>query len=62
MGFLANQTPAAIKRTLVGRAIHTEHTRQPIVPVQGTGYGAGYQPKVPAPAVRNPLQRLPANY
>ena len=51
-----------IVKTVVGRAIHSPHSRQPIVPVQGTGYGAANQPKVPASTVVNPLQRLPQNY
>jgi len=63
MGFLSsNNLSAVIKKTIVGRAVHTEHTRQPLIPVIGTGYGAGYQPKVAAPAIKNPLQRLPPDY
>jgi len=64
MGFQSNKSDltATIKTTIVGRAIHTQHTRQPIQPVIGTGYGAGYQPKVDAPAKVNPLQRMPPNY
>jgi len=58
----SNPLPAVIKKTVVGRAIHTQHTRQPIIPQQGTGYGSNYQPTVPANTKVNLLQRMPPNY
>jgi hypothetical protein len=48
-----------IQKTVVGRAILTPHTRQPIVPTVGTGYGANFQPQVVANTKINPLQRMP---
>lgn len=50
-----------IQKTIVGRAILTPHTRQPIVPVIGTGYGSSYQPRVAATTRVNPLARMPHN-
>lgn len=53
---------ASIKKTVVGRAIHAPHSRQPIIPQQGTGYGANFTAKVPATKVINPFSRLPQGY
>ncbi len=53
---------AQIKKTVVGRAVHAPHGRQPIVPQQGTGYGSANQPIVPADTKVNLLSRMPPNY
>lgn len=61
-GFNQNSGKPLIRKTVAGRAVHTVHTRAPIVPQAGTSLGANYQPTVPADARVNPLARMPLNY
>jgi len=53
---------ARVVKTVIGRAIHADATlRQPLVPVQGSGYNAGNVAAVPAPAIKAPFARYPHN-
>jgi hypothetical protein len=54
---MANE--AKIVKTVVGRAIHSNQGRQPIIPVVGTSLSGNYTAQVPATAIRNNLARKP---
>lgn len=59
MPLTAQDTGTKIKKTVAGRAIHADITRQPIISQQGTGYNPTNVPQVPATAIKNPYQRAP---
>jgi hypothetical protein len=57
MGVFSPQPPKVV-RTTVGRAIHSPHTRLPVVPHANNGTNAANLPKVNAFSIGNPFQRL----
>lgn len=56
---MASTSQIKVVRTVAGRVVHSNVTRQPVIANLGTGANAGNVPKLPSsvPAIHNPFNR-----